>query len=430
MPAATTPLIQTPDLDALRLGDEAAFERLVRRTYPRLLAVAREAVDHVGSAHKATEQTFLRLWQRRETFDRPEAVEQFLLEKAHEAGVREKARRESVHRLESHEKSAPHHASHTPEPTVDDAWAHIAGVMHAAPPDEATLRHREESSRHEAAVHLTQATQRKTSRGMLVGVGVLGIVIVTALSMVSRSSESYALNKALAASDVRDLRAQMGQRANVTLGDETAVLIGADSHVRVPGNFGNTLRGVQVEGTASFTVTRPAGTGVEPFEVRANGVRLIAKGTTFDVRADLGPAVYLRVREGTVTATTKKASSDIASGRTVTIDSLGTVTDAPADQGGPAFAWVDGQFATQPGTTLATVLPELRRWYRLTLEVTDSTLLQHPASFTASLESSKDAIAALEKSANVKFGYDKDGEHMLLSPMPPPAAPGKAIRRN
>jgi ferric-dicitrate binding protein FerR (iron transport regulator) len=428
MPATIAPLIQLPDVDALRRGDEQAFERIFRAGYARVIGVAHEVSDIPGSAPRVAEQTFLRVWQSRESFDRVEALEQFLSETAHAVAVREKTRRSALHRFEAHEKVtlAP---STAPEHTIDESWTLITSTMHAPPLDEAALRQRDDLIRHEAAVHMAQATQRKVSTGTIIGVTVLGLALAGALGMMTRGGDVYALSKALAADDVRDLGAQTGQRANVTLGDETKVLIGSDSHVRVPAQFGNDLRGVQLDGTASFTVTRASGTGVDPFEVRTGDVRLVAKGTVFDLRTDLGPGLLLRVREGTVAVEHKRSSSDVAAGRTVRVDSLGTVTDASSEVTGPAFAWVDGQFQTQRGATVGSVLPELKRWYRLTLDVTDSAVLSNPVSFSASLESSKEAIAALEQSGKVKFGYAKDGETMQLSPAPVVAAPIEKRRR-
>jgi ferric-dicitrate binding protein FerR (iron transport regulator) len=428
MPATAAPFLQSPDVDAFRRGDERAFERIFRASYGRVIGVAREVSETPGSPSRVAEQTYLRAWHARDGFDRPEALEQFLSETAHEVAVREKARRGALHRFEAHEKVtlAP---SHAPEPTMDDVWTHIASGMHAAPLDEAALKHRDELIRHEAAVHMAQATQRKISKGTIAGVAVLGLGLAAALGFMTRGGNVYALNKALAADDVRELRAQTGQRANVTLGDETAVRIGSDSRIRVPAEFGNALRGVMLEGTASFNVTRASGTGVDPFEVRASGLRLVAKGSVFDVRTDFGPTLMLRVREGTVAVSGARTTSDVAAGRTVRVDSLGEVSDASSGDAGPAFSWVDGQFVTQAGATVGSVLPELKRWYRLTLEVTDSAVLANPVAFSASLESSKDAIAALETSGKVKFGYAKDGETMQLSPAPTVAPPKAKARR-
>ncbi|MCU0633281.1 MAG: FecR domain-containing protein [Gemmatimonadaceae bacterium] len=422
------PRIATADVEALRRGDERAFERLFRAEYPAVLEMVRTELGSDAAPYKAVETTFLRLWNARESMAGPDAAEQFLRETAHELGLREKSRRGALHRFEAHENVKVAHGGHGAELSMDDVWSRVIGTIHAPPPGEAEAQHRNEVLRHEAAQHMAAATSRKSSMGLIIGVLVLGVALAVGLRMMSQGGEVYALNKALAAEDARALSAQFGQRANVTLGDETKLLIGADSKVTVPSAFGDKLRGVKLEGTASFTVTRPSGANVDAFEVRSGGIRLIAKGTIFDARTDLGSPVWLRVREGTVAVSSKEHDTDVATGRTVKIDAAGVVTDASPTEAALAFDWVDGKFTTAPGATLGTVLPELRRWYRLNLEVSDSALLANPVSFTASLESSKEAIAALEQSAGVKFGYDKE-ENMILSKAPPVVEKGAAKKR-
>ena len=56
---------------------------------------------------------------------------------------------------------------------------------------------------------------------------------------------------------------------------------------------------------------------------------------------------------------------------------------------------------------LKDLLPELKRWYPLEPGVKDKALLDRTATMNVSLDSTKAAIAALEKSANVKFTYEK-----------------------
>jgi DNA-directed RNA polymerase specialized sigma24 family protein len=419
MPATALHPIDSADVLALRQGSEAAFERIFRALYRPLLDEANAQAGVPGAGARIVEGAFLRAWEARGEFDRAEVLDQFLTKAVHDIALREKTRRNALHRFEAHEhvKSNGHAAA--PDLTTDQAWQHLTGTLHTPAVDPAVAaQHRAEASRHEAAHHMAEITQRRNWRAPAIGFVVLAAIAALGIGTMSKRSSDFAIAKGLAAEDARVLRAMMGQRASVTLGDETQLLIGADSKVTVPPAFSPTLRGVKVEGTASFTVTKPAGPNVEAFQVRLGQLALIATGTIFDVRTDLGADVLLRVREGTVQVKQGKASTDVATGRTVRIDSAGTVTDADAPLAAAAFDWVGGTFTTAPGATLREVLPELRRWYRLDLVVTDSAILANPASFSASLDSSKDAIAALEAGANVKFGYAKDNETMQLSPAP------------
>jgi ferric-dicitrate binding protein FerR (iron transport regulator) len=51
-------------------------------------------------------------------------------------------------------------------------------------------------------------------------------------------------------------------------------------------------------------------------------------------------------------------------------------------------------------------LNHLQRWYALGLVVRDSSIMDRSVTMNVSLDSSRNAIAALEQSANVKFGYE------------------------
>jgi ferric-dicitrate binding protein FerR (iron transport regulator) len=83
-----------------------------------------------------------------------------------------------------------------------------------------------------------------------------------------------------------------------------------------------------------------------------------------------------------------------------------------------ATSWND-KTLTIANRTLRDVLPQLKRWYGIDIKVVDLPLLDRPVSIQASLDSPKEAITAVEKSANVKFGYE--GKTMVFHD----AAPAK-----
>jgi ferric-dicitrate binding protein FerR (iron transport regulator) len=70
-----------------------------------------------------------------------------------------------------------------------------------------------------------------------------------------------------------------------------------------------------------------------------------------------------------------------------------------------ALAWSEGRLVmTQK--PMREALQHLQRWYALGLVVRDSSILDRSVSMNVSLDSSRNAISALEQSANVKFGYE------------------------
>ena len=73
---------------------------------------------------------------------------------------------------------------------------------------------------------------------------------------------------------------------------------------------------------------------------------------------------------------------------------------------------------------LGDVLPLFNRYYAMTIEVKDKSLLTRAVTMEAALDSKLKAIAALEASAFVKFAYD--GQSPVLRD--DPAAAAKAAK--
>ncbi|MCA2993014.1 FecR domain-containing protein [Gemmatimonas sp.] len=70
-----------------------------------------------------------------------------------------------------------------------------------------------------------------------------------------------------------------GQRGAFTLRDGTRATMGSETHITIRDEFGGTQRTVQIEGTATFTVTPSANPGGPSFAVRAGTVTATASGT-------------------------------------------------------------------------------------------------------------------------------------------------------
>ena len=61
------------------------------------------------------------------------------------------------------------------------------------------------------------------------------------------------------------------------------------------------------------------------------------------------------------------------------------------------------------------MLPQLKRWYGLDIKVVDRTLLDRMVSMQAALDSPKEAINAVQQSANVQFAWAPDGKTMVFN---------------
>jgi ferric-dicitrate binding protein FerR (iron transport regulator) len=404
---ATSPPIDRDQLTALQAGDERALERLLRDRFASLYDEAQAQVHDPGAARRVVETSILCVWDERARLDTPDALETFLHRTVRETAAREQSRLASLHRFDSHDAAHARKRANAPTPTADEAWSHVASKLHAPPPNhEAAVREAALHSRHAAAEHMAAVERRQIPVGALAIGAVLLALAGAGYWWANRRGEDARINRALASSDVRILSAQAAQQAVVTLDDGSKVTIGADSKLTVPPRFGRDVRAVKLDGAASFVV---ASGKEKPFVVRARNAGITATGTTFDVRAyDEDSAVAVRVREGSVTVKAGDASRAVAAGSAAAVAGDSSVRDLPASAVSEAFGWTDGRVVAT-NRPLRAVLPEMSRWYDVKLKVPDSTILDRRVTMSASMQSSREAIAAIEQSAGVKFGYqDKD----------------------
>jgi len=422
------PGMQPIDRDVLtgfRLGDERALEQLFRARFEPLTQQATAALgDDQVAAPKVVEGAFVRVWGERGTIDTPEALEAFLFDAVKAGAARERSRRAAAHRfgggggaVNGHH-AVTTHASAAPV-TLDDAWQHVTTALHA---DSATHSPKVQDQlhdqlRHDAAVHVAALGKRPAWQIPTLIAVVLAIAIFGAMRWMDRASADSAVSQALASPDGHNLSTLAAQSTKPTsLGDGSTVALGADTKLRVPPSYGTPLRAVRLDGSASFESV-PAKDPAHPFIVRAGDASISAAGAaSFDVRSyPTDEAATVRVRSGSVqvkslsTGTTQTASA----GQAVAVTAAGKVGAPSAAQLDEAFGWADKKFVVN-NRPLSAVLPLLVRWYGLEFKTPDASILSRPVTMTASLESSREAIAAIEKAANVQFGYE--GKAMTLTP--------------
>lgn len=410
---ATIP-IDTTLFTNVRQGDEHALERLFREQYDVLCDAARAELEDPALAVPIVEGAFVKAWEQRAQFETPAAFERFLQQSVHAGAVRERSRRAAVHRFE--EREGVHHVArphaHGAPLSADAAWAQVHAVLHAPPVDEEAAAHRRHDvSRHEAAHHVAEIGKRRPWVGPAAIALVLGLLVVVAARWFDRTSIEMRVERAIASTDARVRSTKLGEQAAVTLTDASKVQLGADTKLRIPPTFGQLLRPLGLEGSASFTVTPDA---EAPFVVRAGRATVAAVGTAFDVRAYPGDAfAAVRVRTGAVEVTVGDATRRVAAGQQLAVAEDGTMRELTAAEARQAFAWADQRFvlAARP---LGQALGEIQRWYGLTMTAGDPALLTRPVTMDVALGSAREMIAALEQSAKVKFGYD-DGKKMVLT---------------
>lgn len=107
---------------------------------------------------------------------------------------------------------------------------------------------------------------------------------------------------------LREVSTAEAQRANLTLGDGSKVMLNAGSNVKFPDQFKEDVREVYLEGEAYFDVVNNP---EKPFVVHSRGSVIRVLGTSFSVRSyEEEDQVRVVVSEGKVSFATENSASD------------------------------------------------------------------------------------------------------------------------
>jgi transmembrane sensor len=166
----------------------------------------------------------------------------------------------------------------------------------------------------------------------------------------------------------------VGQRDSIVLGDGSRIMLGPDSRLDVPADYGSAARAVMLRGDAFFDVRHDPKL---PFSVRVGGALIEDIGTTFTIESDNGVVASVAVVSGNVRL--RAAGAAPTSGVVLGAGDRGTIDDAGvahADEHAlrdEDLAWTMGRLVFRDAP-LARVAGEVRRWYGITLRVADSSL--------------------------------------------------------
>ena len=403
MPSTSPPV--GPDTPAgAPLPDEQALERLFRARYASL---AEEAKTHLNDAASAAprivEALFLRAWDERSGFKSVEELDAFFAAEVPHAAARELARRASAHHFGAHGKQAAAHAEVAID--VDQSWDRVHHALH---PDRAAQEGAmQEHSRHDTAVHVKNLARK---RNYAIPAIIIVVAIIAALGIskyLNRLGEEGGIITALKANETKAHQTRHNQIANVELTDGSSVKMGPDSKLVVADGFsGDKMRVIQLEGIAAITV---AAGQKEPFQVRAfNAVVNAPDGSVLIRTYDEDSSVTVIAKGDADSLRIGKIWRPLAAGAALHIAHDGTVGSATPGEFLEASTWVNDTVSIA-NRTLKYAVGQLLEWYGTQIVVLDTTLLTRPVTIQASMTSATDAISAIEKSADVKFGYEGQG---------------------
>lgn len=208
--------------------------------------------------------------------------------------------------------------------------------------------------------------------GLFAAAAVVGVVVIRQ----ARTTPDQGAQATIA----RTYTTGVGQRDSVRLADGTRVVLGPDTRLTVPADYGTNSRSVELRGDGYFDVVHDA---AKPFAVRVGRAVVEDIGTTFSVESDDADATSVSVVAGSVRL--RQAASEptsgviLAAGDRGSIDEAGRATAQQHVVRDEDIAWTRGQLVFRDAP-LSRVANELRRWYGVTLRVNDSALLSTPVS--------------------------------------------------
>jgi transmembrane sensor len=168
---------------------------------------------------------------------------------------------------------------------------------------------------------------------------------------------------------------RVGQRDSVKLADGSRVLLGPDSRLTVPADYGTTTRAVELHGDGYFDVQHDA---TKPFAVHVGTALIEDVGTTFTVESDAADTTTVAVISGSIRLRGGSSSPDggivLAAGDRGSIDARGNVRAERHSLRDDDVAWTTGRLVFRDAS-FTRVAGEIHRWYGVTFRVTDPSLL-------------------------------------------------------
>jgi transmembrane sensor len=254
-----------------------------------------------------------------------------------------------------------------------------------------------------------QVPTRRARRGRMVVVAALSAVASVATMVFVHTGRPSGGGQPA----TRDVTTARGQRASVHLSDGTLVVLGVDSKLTLPTMFASDRRDVTLRGAAYFEVVHDP---TRPFRVHTEHAITRVLGTTFGVWAyPGGEPVRVAVASGRVEVTPRVPSTEadrsgppptaLTAGMSAAIASDGQVRIMPNADVAAALAWTAGRL-TFTHVPLRDALPQLERWYDITIRVPDAARSTYELSATFGAEFVTNALDVLSAALALPYVYD------------------------
>jgi transmembrane sensor len=208
----------------------------------------------------------------------------------------------------------------------------------------------------------------------------------------------------------------------VRLEDGSRVHLNVDSRVRVDFR-GDERRITLSRGQAFFDVAHDPD---RPFVVTADGARIRALGTRFDVRRQDG-AVRVTLLQGSVRVTPERGQGSVvlAPDEAAVVDRRGAVRTSKADARGAA-SWTTGRLVFRD-TPLAAAAAEVNRYSARKVELAPD-LAARPVSGFFDVGDSESFARGVADLFDLRLSRAPDGDWRLAPPAVPPTGPAPNLR--
>jgi len=225
-----------------------------------------------------------------------------------------------------------------------------------------------------------------------------------------------------------------GSKSNLVLPDGTKVWLNADSRLSYDQSFGSTVRGVELEGEAYFDVVKDKD---RPFIVHTKLMDIKVLGTAFNVRAYKDePTNEATLIRGLVEVNLKRKGSehivlkpnekivirdqDDTKSQEVVTDNINSqvpvISVLPvklnfADSTVTETQWTKNKLVFDL-SYLEDIIPELERWYGVSVSVKDSSILKRKMSGSYENESLTEVMESFRLAMGIR--YTIAGNHLDL----------------
>lgn len=218
----------------------------------------------------------------------------------------------------------------------------------------------------------------------------------------------------LSASDYVTLSTPKGGQYHVVLSDGTQVWLNAASSLKHTPSFSSSVRTVELEGEAYFSVakSRDSAGNPKPFVVKTKGQEIRVLGTEFNISAyPQAHTIKTTLVTGVVRIDPVRGEGMLLAPNEQATLSANYVLDKQTVDVSDAIAWKEGKISLN-GKTIEEVMDELSRWYDL--EITfEGTMPSGKFFGRANRSSNLSVVLALLE--NAQLSYRMEGRKLIIS---------------